>query len=168
MANICMNKFKVVSTSEDSLKKFRDIVDGKNEKIYLRRTELYGTEDGPYEEGSAKSGKLFVEILNVGTAWNSESLLGGGKDEERFPESTALEEVCKMLGVGVEIFAEEPECQFQEHIVVNPKGEVVISESVAWSCDYDDDGNVIEEHGGFEDFGEFADAHEIWEATTED
>ena len=77
-----------------------------------------------------------------------------------------LDILCKKLGIGIELFSEEPGCCFQEHYHVNHKGEILTSDCVEWHeiwCD--NDGNELDEpytEGGFEYYCDFMNASEIY------
>ena len=71
--------------------------------------------------------------------------------------------LCKTLDCGVEIWSDECGCEFQEHFIVNHKGEMVESEVTKWVQGYDEkengdfEWNPEKDEGGFEDYGQFAD-----------
>lgn len=177
MANICTVGIKVVGKTEQSVNELIQVFGHKHPKFYLYRSDLIRASEIDRE------GEFFTAEIDVDVASRAANLLPPFVTEYRYGNEgsipkdhpahnavcTDLPSVCKALDVGVEIFSEEPGCCFQEHIVIDHKGNVVEDESEEWHDAYEDeDGNEVEETGGFDFFGEYDDAKNIYYSEMED
>ena len=76
-------------------------------------------------------------------------------------ESAGLDILCKVLKVGVELWTTEPGCGFEEHATCDSLGRVDYK-TAKYSEEYTDDGEFIGEAHGFEGFGDWLSASEIY------
>lgn len=177
MANICTASIKIVGKTEQSIKELISVFNHHHPKFYLYRSCLC------YEGEIETEGEYFTAEVDVDVAWRSANLLSPFEEfhiygkECGLPQDhpaynavcTDLPSVCKALDVGLEIWAEESGCCFQEHIVIDHKGNIVENDSVEWCDEHEDeDGNIVEESGGYEEFGDFDDAVRIYHSEIED
>ena len=58
------------------------------------------------------------------------------------------------MGVGVEVWSSEPNMAFQEHILVDAEGSVIVDDNEEW--------NIEDDSSGFENFEEFRPENEIF------
>jgi hypothetical protein len=105
------------------------------------------------------------------TAEKKEDLFISGYNKDNKPiygtsHYITLDLLCKRLDFGIEVFAEESGCCFQQHFMVNHNGEIVIHDVEHWEEHwFDDDGNELDEPyetGGLDDYLNFAYTEEIY------
>ena len=164
MANCCNYAMKVVGKSEESLRRFLDILRYKDDELYLYRVQE-AQSDLPYHDETFST-DLWVMHVSGNVAWSCSHWLedspGQYGKSDRGASYSTIPEVCRKLGVGVEIWADEREMAFQQHILVDHEGRVKEKSNVDWFVEYDIDGNTLSEEGGFEEYGEWSFDSEIW------
>ena len=172
MANCCLYEMCAVSKDENALKKLLDIMQYKDNDYYIYR--CWSAEGEIYKDGD-----YYIVNLTGDVAWSCSNWFGSVEDKNDLiiknengneVRGTAhyitLDLLAKKLGIGIEVYAEESGCCFQEHYLVNHLGEFIFNETEEWQeiwCD--DDGNELDEPkeiGGFDYYGEFSSFDEIY------
>lgn len=166
MPNWCSYSMKAVSKSKDALDRLIRIMSYEDKEYYIYRcASATMTDEYPY-------GDYFAMYIEGEVAWSC----GAWFDRiERFDDTiesgghyVTLDILCERLGIAVELFGEESGMEFQEHYLCNPNGDVLWDEHVEWHQTwFDDDGNDLPEpieSGGFDYYGEFGTASEIYNA----
>ena len=165
MANNCSYNIRVVAKDAEAIKRVFDIMRYKDKEFYLYRVFSVEREFGLHER-PWKGGFFYADFFGD-VAWGCDRWINDNPDMENKSETGAhystFVEICKALSVGVEIFAEEEGCGFQEHFIVNHDGEVVCAECANWTCEYDEDtGERLSETGGVKGYMEWSDCNEIY------
>ena len=163
MANCCGWDMMVVGKDKASLDRLLKILKYEDKEFYL-----YRVFDAYVNTKPRKRGDYYVARYYGDVAWSADPWVNAtpNPDEknDRGASYTNLREICKTLGIGVEIWTEEPGVGFQQHIIIDSRGEVGVDDSEDWTDGYEDeDGEEVEEEGGFADYGEFSHPDEIYE-----
>lgn len=154
MANVCDFALKAVSNDRDALLRLVSVMDYKDKEWHLHGIYDISKDNVPYE--IPESGLWAVAIVG-NQRWSCFRWMNshpGDKWTDMKSEEILLPELCKNLGVGVEVWTSEPNMAFQEHILVDSEGSVKIYDTAEWY--FEDDSS------GFEDFEEFAQETEIY------
>lgn len=161
MANNCAYDMLVVGKSKEDLDRMQGIMEYKDDTYSLYRVFDVDCADGPLvEDGMWKS------MLVGDVAWSPEPWIRDEPDMSMVNSKGAhmsnLQEICKSLGIGVEVWAYEYGMGFQGHFIVDHTGRVAVSEfktdlEIDQTKDFGD-----EFKNGFEDFGEFSSVSEIY------
>lgn len=181
MANDCSYWMKIVAKDEATLDRFAQIMKYKDPEFYVYRVFEY--EETYREEVDG----LFVATAYGEVAWGCSAWLNDAVDRAQTIDTGAhysnLSEVCKALGIAIEVWGEEFGMCFQEHIFVAKDGTYSFINKSACSVDWDDEESVNEAKeccenvgidfetaykgdyfvGGFEDFEECESAKVIWD-----
>jgi len=106
-----------------------------------------------------EDGTFYVEF-SIQFAWSAACCLMDIKgsylrDEsnQRVKDLISLPEACIEHHVACEIYTEESGCCFEEHIVVNGKGEVLVDEAQDIEYYENEDGDTVVKPGGFAEDG---------------
>lgn len=168
MANNCDFTIRAVGKTKESVEKLLDVLQYKNPEMCLYR--VFSAEKT--KEGAEQDGDLWLLDIVGDVAWACSMWLHAtdtGRPYAGTSKLAVLPEICKSLGIGVEIWAEEPGVGFEQHILVNHEGEIVADESEDMSYVCDDNGEWVEnpdgswkKEGGFENFLEFSFPSEIF------
>lgn len=183
MANDCAYTLKAVSKDEKSLRRLADIMQYKDNEYFIYRVFSADCYADVYKEGdffamnicgdvawSMSSWFVTEENFNIHPVKDYERDANGKKDLFKRIYGTAhyitLDLLCKKLDIGIEAYSAECGYGFQQHCLINHKGEEIYNETVDWSEEWEDeDGNVLDEPiitGGFDDYEEFITAAEIY------
>ena len=161
MANCCWFSMKAVSDSKDSLERLRSIMKYEDSEFFLYR--LFSCDDDDEVSESSETPGLFEILIYGDVAWGASPWVNDLEDTEKKASNgahyTNLQRVCSALNVSVEVWTQEDGVGFQEHILVNNKGE---SSYDSLDIKFTDSGDESEVVGGFEDYGSFLDASEMW------
>lgn len=77
---------------------------------------------------------------------------GGGYDHNGYKlKFVTLYEACKELNLDMEVYSEEPGCEFQEHYLYKD-GRVEVDETVRYWETFDEETGEFTPHGGFGDW----------------
>ena len=174
MANNCFYEMKAVAKSKEALERLVEIMKYKDSEYFIYR--CFSAEANIYQDG-----EYYVADISGDVAWSCSKWFGHeeNKDElivlsydkdmnETYGTShyITLDILCERLEIALEVYGQESGCEFQEHYVVNSKGEVVVSECESWSqIWYDENDNMLDEPievGGFEYYGLFSYPNEIY------
>ena len=162
MANLCEYELKAVAKDKDSLDRFIEILSGNDPERYLYKTYSAIVHFPP-----KKNGILWETVVIGDMGWDVGNWLN---TQEKYLRSSggkilsSLQEVCRDLGVAVEVWGREPNMVFQRYILLDFLGNVSSNETKDWnpmSEESDDPGD----ENGFEDYGEFSDAKKIFVGT---
>lgn len=164
MAHNCYYRLQVTAKNKEAIDRFFNVMDNKDNEFYLYRVFSVANIPGTEKEIDGR----FVADFDGDVAWSTHSWV----DDEPNPNDTIketgahysnLQEVCKALGVGVEVWSEECGFDLMEHYAVNNLGEIIRYEvSDDWQASYeDDDGVWHEEEGGFPEWGTYLPPSEI-------
>lgn len=173
MANNCYYRMKAVADNEDALKRFVEIMKYNDDEFFI-----YRCFNADAEGEIQKENELFSLIITGDVAWSCVKWFDGVEDFDCKAQNLdgtlrnnshyiTLDLLCNKLGIGLEVWSQESGCEFEEHYIVNRKGEIVINEEEVWSQDWWDEENNCEreepiEIGGFDDWGSFCLANEIF------
>ncbi len=166
MANDCEYQMTAVSRSREALDRLVRIMNYEDSEYFI-----YRVFDAELREDIEETGDGFhVARIDGDVAWSCESWF---EREERFDsihEATGahyitLDLLCRRLGIGVEVYGQEPGMGFQEYHKCTHAGEV-FSDCADWSEEWcDEEGNELSypiEKGGLEDYGEESSPEEIY------
>lgn len=159
MANVCFFYLNVVGT-EDKVKEFCSILNGKNEKYFggieeieeIKRTNIINTKSNKF-----KKGNLVSVFFSGDCKWSVLiSMLEEGYYEdycETDKNITNLEIETKRLGLFVEVISEESGLSFMEHFIID-NGKILLEDCI----DYEE--YCMEEYESVEEFNK--DTGENW------
>lgn len=160
MANNCAYDVMAVGKTKESVERVFKILVRDDDEFFLNRVFSAGEVDPPKIEDG-----LWVYMIGGDTAWSTEPWVRDGVDKTIVGPTGAhlsnLQEICKSLGVGVEVFGEEIAMGVQEHFLVNHIGDVVAYEAHS-DLKVSECGEFRELVGGVEDFMVFEDPKKIY------
>lgn len=162
MANECSYEMKIVGDKEDRQKLVS----------YLKADYDYKTVDDKLVLKSCSADKHFYRVFEAGVTDNNDdenyTIVNGAcawsvftcmfKDvgtyyhslsEQRKDRAAHMVEVTKELNLTVEIFSEEPGCEFMEHFIVD-KGEMKLDLCVDYKETYNEELDEYTTQGGIE------------------
>ena len=185
MANDCCGTMRVVSRDKGAIERFEKIMQYKDDEFFCYRVFEFE------RTSIAKEGDLWVAEYSTDVAWSSdkwfhdsdnpkEKIISGYNKKTYYREDgtsyvaddwdspiygtahyTSVTHLCKVLGIGVELWTTEPGCGFEEHAMADSLGRMKYdSEEYREECT--DDGEVVSEKHGFKDFGDWLSASEIY------
>lgn len=158
MPNWCSYTMKAVSKDKKALDRLISIMSYNDKEYYIYRCSSVHVAD------EYTVGDYFVVMLDGDVAWSCSRWFDSceiinetnGASEAHY---ISIDLLCARLGIGVEVFSEEPGMQFQEHYLCHATGEIVDNECVPWTSSwFDDDGNDVDEpieSGGFDYYCDF-------------
>ena len=175
MANNCFYQIKAVAKNKEALERLVQIMKYKDSEYFIYR--CFEAEANIYKDGD-----FYVADISGDVAWscskwfatqeNKDELIVLEYDNEFNPtygtaHYISLDLLCKILGIGIELFSEESGCCFQENYHVNPNGEIIVSDVVEWTEDWWDYENDCERDepittGGFDYYGQFNSPEDIY------
>lgn len=164
MANDCFYQMKVVAKDKETIERLISIMKYDDKEYYIYRCfEAMADE-------IKKEDDYFTTIISGDVAWSASDWFNGNENVKSKTEKGAhyvsVDILCKRLGFAVECFTQEPGMQFEEHYIVNNKGEIIIDETEDWGQNWEDEeGNELmepEEWGGFDYWGNFNTAYDLW------
>ena len=159
MANDCCGTMRVVAKSKDTLARLVKIMTYKDDEYFVSRVRGFSELTKPFEKDG-----LWIQDFEVDGAWDCERffsttenknelvIIGYEKDENGETDGdkpiygtahlTNLVKLTEALGFGCELFSEEPNCGFCEHILCNHLGECnVETDDLDVKYPLDEDGN---------------------------
>lgn len=159
MANLCDFSMIVVGNREN-IDLFYNMMN-QNGTTWMGRgaeVEIVDVEEVDGKHRAELSGwcKCAVETAMVSNAISMrehpEKWSGNGKDKNgndlRF---ITLYEACKELNLDMEVYSEEPGCEFQEHYLFR-NGNLEVNECAHYTEEYDEETGEYIPHGGFGDW----------------
>lgn len=185
MANDCCGTMRVVSKDKGAIDRFERIMQYKDDEFFCYRVFEFE------RTSIAKEGDLWVADFSTDVAWSSDRwfhdkdkpneyiIKGYNKTEVTLPSGevitrddwdnpihgtahyTSVTHLCKVLGIGVELWTTEPGCGFEEHAMADSLGRMKY-ETAEYREECTDDGEVVSEKHGFKDFGDWHSASEIY------
>lgn len=161
MANCCSFDMMIVSKDKETLDRMFSILQYKDKEFYLYRVQDIQWVGKPHKQNG-----LWVGYFTGDVAWSCTNWLEGswnnGSKSETGASYTTLPELCEKLDFGVEIWGAEPGMGFQEYIRINNSGDITDNLSEDWTQEFDDDGNIVDERGGFADYGDWCDPEDVF------
>lgn len=185
MANDCYGTMRVVAKSKETLARLEKIMTYKDDEYFVSRVRGFSECGKPFENDG-----LWVQDYEVDGAWDCEQFFStaenkdelavvgyekgddGREDWDRPIHGTAhltnLVKLTEALDFGCELFSEEPNCGFCEHILCNHLGECrVETDDLDVKYPLDEDGNEDDTAEpeivyGIEGFNEFSYPNEIY------
>lgn len=185
MANDCCGTMRVVSKDKGAIERFERIMQYKDDEFFCYRVF-------EFERTSiAKEGDLWVVDYATDVAWGSDKWfhdednpykkirIGYNKktyyredgtsyvaDDWNSPiygtaHYTSVTHLCEILKIGVELWTTEPGCGFEEHAMCDSIGRMKYK-TADYSEEHNDDYELVGEKHGFEDFGDWHSALEIY------
>lgn len=160
MANLCSFNMVVIGNKKENIDLFHNMMNQNGTTWMGRGAEVsidnIDEEEGRYRAELSGWCKWSVEAAMVSNAismrTHPEIWSGHGKDEHgndlRF---ITLYEACKELDLDMEVYSEEPGCEFQEHYLFKD-GNLEVSECVHYTEEYDEEEGEYIPHGGFGDW----------------
>ena len=160
MANICSFNMVVVGNTEENINLFCDIMN-QNGTTWMGRGAEASIDNIEYKDGNYRaeiSGwcKNSVEAAMVDNAismrehpeiWSSH---GKDRDGNKLTFVT-IYEACEMLSLDMEVYSEEPGCEFQEHYLFRD-GVLELEETEHYEVVYNEETEDYEGVGGFEEW----------------
>jgi hypothetical protein len=155
---------KVVSKSEDTLKRFMKILDQEDPIYYVGHVENLMLENSWLE--GRKGSELTCYELSGLVANSIDTMLDKSMNGTKISTGAMymrLRMLCRLLDFGIEIWArcEDSLFQFQQWYMCDHKGRKDSLDSREWYAK-DEDDEDDEEEGGFDDYGEYNDARTIY------
>ncbi|MBR4518463.1 MAG: hypothetical protein IKO65_05630 [Victivallales bacterium] len=166
MANECEFEMTAVSKSRGALERLVRIMNYKDPEYFIYRVfdatlngDIEDTEDG-----------FYIARIDGDVAWSCEKWFSSEERPDSVHEATGahyitLDLLCQRLGLGVEVYGQEPGMGFQEYHRCTHAGEVS-SDCADWSEEWcDDEGNELSEpieKGGLDGYGEESSPEEIY------
>lgn len=139
---------------------------GKSKEAVLRMGKILGYEDPEFflyrvmdmtqhDKKPIKDGDYWRIDYLGDVAWAADPWVDDAPDPNSKSKSGAhysnLPEICKALGVGVEVWAQEIGMGIQEHFIVNPCGTISVNDSYGNLEAKEDEEDVTRLIGGFGD-----------------
>jgi hypothetical protein len=165
----------VVSPNKENLERLIKIINYKDDEYFIYRCFSVS------ENEIIKENNLYTVNLCGSVAWsvsrwfewkenkNEKVIIGRDENNNNIYGNAhyiTLDILCERLNLGIEIFAEESGCCFQEHYTINHNGECICNESAEWIEHWvDEDGNDLDEpyeEGGLYDYNVFSTPEEIY------
>ena len=166
MANSCFYNAVAVAPKKETLERLIKIMNYEDEEYFIYRCFNAIKDEITFDEKS----NLYYVGINGEVAWSCERWFETVEDKKDLMKNgtahyITLDLLCQKLDFGLEIFAEECGCEFQEHHTVDHNGEHY-GESVEWHEEWcDKDGNELDEPistGGFDYYLQFNTYEEIY------
>ena len=132
MANICDVRMRIASKSKQSI---IDFALGCRDRDFRVYNGIFTLDEDVDESKIIEENGAFAYDCAFGCAWSFvtafeedgvNAMFGDPKPSHR----EYLHELCAKRGVGVEAYSEEPGCCFEEHYLISPSGEILISDCV--------------------------------------
>lgn len=168
MSNDCFYQMKAVAKTKAVLEKLIDILNYNDKDYYVYRVKSAEAFDE-----IAKEGDFYAVNIDGDVAWscgywfNDDRKVENIHELKNLPEATytTLRQLCKKLGIGIEVYGKESGNCFQEYYHCDHNGKVV-EDSEDWFEEWqDEDGNELDdpiESGGLKDYGLYHGAAEIY------
>lgn len=160
MANCCSFDMMVVSKKRESIERLFSILSHTDKEFYIYREDI--SEFGKIRE----HGGLWVAKLCGYVAWSCTPWISDkpnpGMRSDNGASYTNLKELCRLLDIGVEIWGSESGMQFQQYILIDNRGEVCADDTEHWEEEFDDDGELVGETGGFGGYGEWSSPEQVY------
>lgn len=161
MANDCDFTMRVVGRKRGPVKRMGDILGFEDKDFFLYRCYCY---DG--DKTAKKDGDFYVATYVGDVAWSPDPWLDTNTTCSKGKGSrlSNLQQICKALDIGVEIWAEEIGNGYQGHIAVDHNGCVCVNESLdgLLSKDEGDEDGPSMLKDGMEGYCEFASSETIY------
>lgn len=185
MANDCCGTMRVVAKDKPAIERFERIMQYEDDEFFCYRVFQFERAEMFEENG------LWIAEYATDVAWGSDKWfrdsdnpnkkirIGYNKktyhredgtsyvaDDWDSPvygtaHYTSVTHLCKVLGIGVELWTTEPGCGFEEHAMVDSLGRMKY-DSAEYREECTDDGEIVSEKHGFRDFGDWLPASEIY------
>lgn len=185
MSNDAYGTMKVAAGKKETLDRLLRIMNYEDDEYYVDRVRLFAELGEPYEKNGLWCQDFEVDGCNDTEHFFSieedkgkllvtgfEKKPDGSKDYDRPIHGTAhltnLVELAKALDFGCEVFAEEPNCGFCEHILCDHLGDVnVFTDDIDYKYPLDEDGKENEDAEpevvyGITGFNDFSDEKDIY------
>lgn len=159
MPNYCDYEMKVVGKTKKSVENIIKYLqadynyDSENGASYFHPWRVF--EANCKSGGVLKEGEKYVAYIFGCCAWSVYSCMfdgnytyqGRNKDIPNCKGRT-IDFMCRLSKVDCEIYSYECGCCFQEHFLINNKGDIEINESCDYEERYDDNGEPIYDENG--------------------
>lgn len=155
MANSCHAVIVAVSPCKGSLEEFLKIVHGDygDEKYIYRTYNVRATKTPRRADRRYEDIPLYKVRVRCTVAWGASPWFAEHPDPTS-PGEVTLPDLCRKLGMGVEMWAYEYGAGFEEHGRCGFTGKNAMFDSVPWG------GKLLTD--GFPDFGEFSPEDDIY------
>ncbi len=144
MANECLYTLRVVSPTKKAIGRLLKIMQNKDKDCFI-----YQVLEAKYSHSPKKDDDGIWSAVIVGkNDWDCIYWCLGLTEEgsrqtlDNGASYRTLNDICKELCIGVEIWDSEPDICFQQHFCINMFGETFISESGQWNP-VDNDGMAV-------------------------
>ena len=175
MANNCFYEMVAVAPKKETLERLISIMNYKDDEYFIYRC-FSANDDGIYFD---EKSKLYNVGINGDMAWGTSPwfehtekkdlliMLGekDGKTQYGTAHLVSLDILCQKLDMGIECFAEESGCAFQEFHSANHLGEVYADSAEWYEYWCDENGNELDEprtEGGLDYMGDYSDYETIY------
>ena len=179
MPNFCSYDLKAVSKNKESLERLLNIMKYKDPEYYIYRCFQAFGDGGVVEEGDYYTLMIFGDVAWRCHDWfeHEEDVSRVLRKDDKFgfaygdnwpgpAHYITLDMLCERLDIGIECWGQELGGCFQEHYLVNHKGEVVCRDcreyTEIWEDENGEDLEEPEKIGGFEEYCEFSFPEEIY------
>ena len=133
MANVCVYKMRVVGKDKSAIERLMSIMDYKDSQYYLYR--VFSVSGGKIRSTSGRrphqEDDFWTAQLRGHVAWTCSHWVHDEPDPEDKAENgagyTNMPTICNELNLAVEIWASERLLGFQEHYIIDNKGNIVTS-----------------------------------------
>ena len=176
MANYCHYDMYAVSPNKKPLERLVKIMQYKDDEYYIYRC-FKAQADSVEEEDGMCTVRISGYVAWSTVSWfegeekpNRRILLEYEKGDRTKPvygtaHYITLDKLCPKLNIGLEVYAEDPGCAFQNYYHCDHNGEIHTDSAEWFECWEDDDGNMLKEpeyEGGLDGYGEFQDPSNIY------
>lgn len=150
MANCCCFDMRVVGKSKEAVMRMRKILGLEDDEFFLYRVMDMTQHKKPVKDGEYFRIDYFGDVAWAADRWWIDDPNPDDKTEDGAHYST-LPEICKALGIGVEVWAQEFGMGIQEHCIVNPCGTISVNERYTGLEVEDEEDDTQKLVGGFGD-----------------
>ena len=151
MANCCAFDMRVVGKSKEAVMRMGKILGYEDPEFFLYRVmDMTQHDKKPIKDGDHWRIDYFGDVAWAADPWVNDVANPDEKIKTGAHYSN-LHEICRSLGIGVEVWAQEFGYGVQEHFIVNPLGSENANETYSGLNVEVDDEDVEKLVGGFGD-----------------
>lgn len=185
MANDCCGTMRVASKNKAAIERFERIMQYNDDEFFCYRVFEFERVN-MFEEDGYWVAEYATDVAWGSDKWfrdsdNSDEKIRIGYNKKTYYREdgtsyvaddwdspiygtahyTSVTHLCGVLDIGVELWTTEPGCGFEEHAMADSLGRMKY-ETAEYREECTDDGEIVGEKHGFEDFGDWHSASEIY------